>query len=250
LSIELKNVSFAFQDLQVLEDISFSLAEPEVLAILGPSGCGKSTLLKLIGGLLPLVGDSLDQKGYILVDGVTASSQKGAFGFMHQKGLLLPWFTLYENLAMAYTAQDRPIDKYQIHSSLQEFGLEAFRDYYPEKLSGGMRQRGAFLRAFLFRPHSLLLDEPFGALDALTRMQLWKVIGGFFQQHPSRTLLITHSVEEALMLASRVLVLSPRPARVLMDRPLDFFQQPVLQKRDLPKYNQYRKDIEEILGLV
>ncbi len=221
-ALEVRHVTATYvehgQRLVALADLSFAVAAGEFVALIGPSGSGKSTLLDIVAGLI-----SPDQ-GVVLLDGqpTLARERLGRSAYMHQKDLLLPWRTALTNSSLALEAAGMPR-----HSARQraadrfpEFGLDGFQDAYPAQLSGGMRQRVSFLRTVLPDKPLLLLDEPFGALDALTRaeMQLWLL--GLWERERQSVLLVSHDAEEAVLLADRVIVLSPRPGRVAHVEPV------------------------------
>lgn len=214
--LEVRDLAATYVDrgevLSVLDGITFSVAEGEFVALIGPSGSGKSTLLDTIAGLIE------PDRGEVWLAGVrrSATERLGSAAYMHQRDLLLPWRNVVDNAALALEVDGlrKREARALARARLGEFGLESFGDAYPAQLSGGMRQRVAFLRTLIGGRSLVLLDEPFGALDALTRaaMQDWlldRLVGA------GRTLLlVTHDVEEAIFLADRVIVLSARPARV------------------------------------
>ncbi len=212
--IELRGVSKAFHGaglvVQALEDIAFAVAPGEFLTIIGPSGSGKSTLFNLITGLLE------PDAGEIRFDGAPAPRRLGRAGYMPQRDLLLPWRSVLDNVLLSAEVRGvpRPEALARARELLPLFGLEAFANAYPAALSGGLRQRAALLRTLLTDQDLLLLDEPFGALDALTRRELQDWLLGLWTRFGQTVLFITHDVEEALYLGDRVLVLSARPARV------------------------------------
>lgn len=210
--LALEGVSKRFGTLSVLEGLSLRLAPGECLALLGPSGCGKSTALALAAGLRQ------PDEGQVLLDGQPLDAP-GRVGLMPQRDLLLPWRCLVDNLLLGPQLQGRPLDaaRQQAQALLPAFGLEGFEAAYPSQLSGGMRQRAALLRTVLAGHQTLLLDEPFGALDALTRLGLQAWLTGMRERFGWTVLLVTHSPEEALFLADRILLLSDRPARVLAE---------------------------------
>lgn len=215
-ALEVRHVTATYvehgQRLVALADLSFSVATGEFVALVGPSGSGKSTLLHIVAGLIA------PDQGEVLLNGrpVSANERLGRSAYMHQKDLLLPWRTALANAALALEAAGihRAEARARAAERFPEFGLDGFQDAYPAQLSGGMRQRVAFLRTVLPQKSLLLLDEPFGALDALTRaeMQLWLL--GRWEQDRQSVLLVSHDAEEAVLLADRVIVLSPRPGRV------------------------------------
>ncbi|MFN3975181.1 MAG: ABC transporter ATP-binding protein [Dehalococcoidia bacterium] len=194
----------------VLESVSLGVAPGEFVAILGPSGCGKSTLLNLIAGLEEPSG------GTVSINGVIHRRRAGLCAYMHQKDLLLPWRSVLDNAILPLEVQGVPRReaRQRALALMEAFGLKGFENAYPFTLSGGMRQRAAFLRTVLSGKSIVLLDEPFGALDALTRAGLQEWLASLWESLHLTVLLVTHDVEEALFLADRVVVLSPRPARV------------------------------------
>ncbi len=215
--LELRNLSAIYVEgrdvLPVLDHISFTVAEGEFVALIGPSGSGKSTLLDIISGLIgPDTGDIL-----FAGQSLPAPARLGRSAYMRQRDLLLPWRTALDNAALALEAAGMPRRHARtiVRARLPEFGLDAFADSYPAQLSGGMRQRVAFLRTVLAGAPLLLLDEPFGALDAMTRVSIQDWLLALLVREPRTLLLVTHDVEEAIFLADRVIVLSPRPAQIV-----------------------------------
>lgn len=211
----LQGVSKSFrqgrQALAILEAIDLEVAQGEFVSLIGPSGCGKSTLFNIIAGL------EQPDSGSVLIDGDVDSRRAGKAGYMFQQPLLLPWRTVEENVMLGLDIRRvaRRQAREQAQELLKRFGLAEFAQHYPATLSGGMRQRVALLRTVLFNPNFLLLDEPFGSLDALTRLscQMWLL--DLWQAVHASVLFITHDVREAILLSDRVYVLSARPARVL-----------------------------------
>src|SRR5581483_9732741 len=195
--------------LDVLEEISFALQARQFVALVGPSGSGKSTLLNLIAGL------EEPDRGEILLGG--SPRRLGRTGFMPQRDLLHPWRTALDNAVVALQIRGtrRSVARARARELFQRFGLESFEDARPAQLSGGMRQRVAFARTLLAGGELLLLDEPFGALDALTRAQLQDWLLETWPSLDRAGVLVTHDVEEALLLADEVYVLSPRPGRIV-----------------------------------
>lgn len=213
--VELRNVSKAFHSngrtVQALENISLQVLPGELLTIIGPSGSGKSTLFNLIVGLLE------PDQGEICLDGERCDHRTGRVGYMPQRDLLLPWRDVLDNaiIPLELRGVNREVAREQARKMLPLFGLEEFATSYPSALSGGMRQRAALLRTILTDRNILLLDEPFGALDALTRRELQDWLLDLWNQFQQTMIFITHDVEEALYLGDRVLVLSERPGRVV-----------------------------------
>ncbi|WP_293804721.1 ABC transporter ATP-binding protein [uncultured Actinomyces sp.] len=199
-------------ELAVLDGINLDIAPGEFVALVGQSGCGKSTILRLLAGL------ERPSAGRVDVDGrpVTAPEPERALAF--QDATLLPWRTVRENVALGPQARKRlTVDERRITAALQIVGLRDFADAYPSTLSGGMAQRAALARALVNRPRLFLLDEPFGKLDALTRLTLQDEVGRLWISQRFTAVLVTHDVDEALRLSGRIIVLSERPAHVVAD---------------------------------
>jgi len=199
------------RSLETLAPIDLAIATGEFVSIIGPSGCGKSTLFNIIAGV------EKASSGMIAIDGNADEARAGKSGYMPQQPLLLPWRTIEENVMLGLDIRHTPRKKAQqeAYELLKRFGLADFAQNYPATLSGGMRQRIALLRTVLFNHDFLLLDEPFGALDALTRLssQMWLL--DLWQDFHSSVLFITHDVREAILLSDRVYIFSARPGRVL-----------------------------------
>ena len=210
-SLRIEGVGKSFDDLEVLRDLELSVEPAEFAAVIGPSGSGKSTLFNLVSGL------DRPTSGQVLVEGEPASVESGKVAYMPQKDLLVPWRTVLDNTALGLEAQGvRKRDaRARADALFADFGLDGFQKAYPSQLSGGMRQRAALLRTVVLERPVLLLDEPFGALDSLTRteMQLW--LADMWQRHRWTVVLVTHDIREAVLLADTVHVLSPRPATVV-----------------------------------
>lgn len=199
--------------LEVLSDISLNLNKGDFTAIIGPSGCGKSTLFNVLAGLMK------PDRGGIFLNGQEVPHLMGHTAYMQQKDLLLPWRKTLDNAILGLEIKGMPKAEARSRARelLQVFGLEGFEDAYPAKLSGGMRQRVALMRTILCEKEILLLDEPFGALDAITRKEMQKWLIEVWRRFGSTILFVTHDVEEALLMADRVYVVSTRPATVKME---------------------------------
>jgi ABC-type nitrate/sulfonate/bicarbonate transport system ATPase subunit len=199
-----------YEGMPILDNISIELYENEFVSILGPSGCGKSTLFNIIAGL------DTPESGTYYIDGEESAGKLGKVSYMHQKDLLLPWKKIIDNLAMPLVIKGMKKKEAREEAAkyLETFGLEGFGDKYPRQLSGGMRQRAALLRAYLFSRNIMLLDEPFGALDAITRSRIHYWLLNVVKKLNTSILFITHDIEEAILLSDRIYVLSERPARV------------------------------------
>jgi ABC-type nitrate/sulfonate/bicarbonate transport system ATPase subunit len=209
--LELRSVSKRFEALEVLADISLSVRLGEFVSILGPSGAGKSTIVQLLTGALR------HDAGDILCNGAPLDLGSHRFAFMPQRDALMPWRRVIDNATLGLEVQgmSRAEAREKVQPLLLEFGLAGFERHYPSHLSGGMRQRVALLRTVVQQRSLLLLDEPLGALDALTRARMQRWLSGMWTRHGWTVLLITHDVREAVLLSDRIFVLSPRPARIL-----------------------------------
>lgn len=198
------------RQIQILKDINLTVWPHEFVTLLGPSASGKSTLFNIIVGL------EEPDEGTIRLDGEIARKRTGRVAYMPQKDLLLPWRTVLDNVVLgpeiAGVAREEAVRRAQ--ELIPLFGLEGFENSYPAALSGGMRQRAALLRTFLYQKDLLLLDEPFGALDTLTRMELQEWLMGIWERFKHTVLFITHDVNEALFLSDRIYVMTPRPGRI------------------------------------
>jgi NitT/TauT family transport system ATP-binding protein len=243
VAIELVSHSFAIkgEHLPVLDHISLHIAPGEFVALLGPSGCGKSTLLRLVAGL------ELPRSGRILADGVAIAGPSPSRVVVFQDPTLYPWRTVRQNVALGPQAR-RTLrqDQGRIDDALRLVGLEEFGTAYPHQLSGGMAQRAALARALVNDPKLLILDEPLGKLDSLTRLTMQGELLRLWQDRGFTTLLVTHDIEEALLLATKVVVFSPRPARTLAALDVDL---PYPRHRDDTKLVGLRRDILTLLGM-
>lgn len=211
--LELRQVSKRFGDIDVLADITLHIEPGEFVSILGPSGAGKSTIFRL------LTGDLEGHRGGVDFDGRPLTDARRPFAFMPQRDALMPWRTVIGNTALGLEVQgmSRKAARDKVAPFFGEFGLAGFEHKYPAQLSGGMRQRAALLRTVVQDRAMLLLDEPFGALDALTRIGMQRWLQTMWERHRWTVLLITHDVREAVFLSDRIYVLSGRPARVLRE---------------------------------
>jgi NitT/TauT family transport system ATP-binding protein len=229
-------------ELTALEAVSVTIAPGEFVAIVGPSGCGKSTLLSLIAGLTPC------SSGNIQIDGETVRRPHPKVGVVFQTDLLLYWRTVVDNILLPIEIKRRSRRDHLAHVDglLEQVGLEGFGQKYPGELSGGMRQRVAICRALVQEPGLLLMDEPFGALDALTREQMITDLQTMWQRLQNTVVFITHSIEEAVFLADRVLVMSPRPGRIDLDLRIDIARPRSWKTRIEPSFVQYMTRIREI----
>lgn len=241
MKLAFKHIEKDFSGLQVIKDFSRDIQDGELVALVGPSGCGKSTLLHIAAGL------EKPSKGQFLVDGVPGLGPDPERTLMFQENALYPWLTLAQNVALALEFQkiNKRTALREAHTWLEKVNLKGFEDYYPHQVSGGMRQRAALARAFVAHPKTLLLDEPFGALDALTRMTLQDALRTLIREAGPTVLLVTHDVDEALFLADRILVFSARPASVLKEFNLARSE----KTHDLSEFAGMRSEILSLLGI-
>ncbi len=244
--IELRNVSKTFGATKALSDLEVSIRPGELVTVVGPSGCGKSTLFNILAGLEePDAGNILRLKGV----SSTASDLLGKVSFMPQRDLLLPWRNVIDNAIIALEIEGMPRAEARklAMEMLPEFGLAGFEKQYPNQLSGGMRQRVALMRTFLFKRDLMLLDEPFGALDALTRTMMQRWLLDVWQKHKRTVLFITHDVDEAIFLGDRVLVMTARPGKVKLEQVVDL---PRPRKADIvtsPEFIALKKTLLEAI---
>jgi NitT/TauT family transport system ATP-binding protein len=242
LAVRVRNVSHQFgeageaQHVRALLDTSLDINRGELLCLIGPSGCGKSTLLNIGSGL------SQPSEGGAFVDGERVEGANSHVAFMLQKDLLLPWRTVAENVMFGVEIQNLPLAerRRRAQALLENFKLAEFANHYPHQLSGGMRQRVALARTLAVDPHVLLLDEPFSAVDAQTRMVLQRDLALTLKQARKTALLITHDLAEAVTLSDRVLVMSRRPGAIIDEIAIDMPQRdnPIARRHD-PKLGDY-----------
>lgn len=213
--LEVKNLCYSYHTLegetQALADITFDVKDGEFFAIVGPSGCGKSTLLSLLCGLIE------PESGQILIDGTVREKSHTAMGYMLQKDHLFEWRTIFSNVALGLEIQNRLDEEArgELLGMLDTYGLSQFRDAKPSQLSGGMRQRAAFLRTALCQADILLLDEPFGALDVITRGEMQDWLLHLRRKFERTVILVTHDMDEAIYLSDRILILNQSPAGIV-----------------------------------
>ncbi len=245
LALRIDNLSHGFaldgQHLPVLQNVSIDVAPGEFVALLGPSGCGKSTLLRLVAGLEP--ADS----GVLLADGAAITGPDPSRVVVFQDPTLYPWRRVWDNVALGLQAQGLlKTHAAKVDAALQTVGLSPFARAYPRQLSGGMAQRVALARALVNEPRLLILYEPLGKLDSLTRITMQKELIDLWQRQGYTALLVTHDVEEALLLANRVIVFSDRPASIKAQLTIE---RPYPRHRDDPYLVDLRKQILGLLGL-
>lgn len=246
--LEVRGLSVIFPDgeagLQVLDDLSFSVSREEFLCVLGPSGSGKSTLLRVLAGLLP------PTRGEVLYAGERLGGPRRGIGFVFQKANLMPWRTVLENITLPLELLQAPAGtaRARARELVELVGLAGFEDTLPRDLSGGMAQRVAIARALVHDPQVLLLDEPFGALDALTRERMGAELMRIWQARRKTVVMVTHAIPEAIFLADRVLVLSPRPARLNLDLKVDLRRPRREEMRYTPAFGRLAQRIRAAIG--
>ena len=233
--IALQGVSFSYHrpdgEIEALSDISFTVSKGEFVSLVGPSGCGKSTILSILAGLIHA------EAGTICID------PNVSFGYMFQQDLLLPYNTIWKNISLGPSIHKtwNSSTKKRLEELLYKYGLSQFRDKYPGQLSGGMRQRAALIRTLALNPDTLLLDEPFSALDYQTRLLVADDIGKIIRRENKTAILVTHDLSEAISLSDKIIVLSARPAKVIriMDIDIPGKEKGSLAVREHPKFGEY-----------
>jgi ABC-type nitrate/sulfonate/bicarbonate transport system ATPase subunit len=220
VKVHLDQVGMAFATpggaFRAVEPLDLSIESGRFVSLVGPSGCGKSTLFNVIAGLLQ------PTEGRVLIDGEDATGTIGRVGYMLQKDLLLPWRTVLDNVILGMEVQGKPLKEARERALplLRKYGLAGFEYLYPNSLSGGMRQRAALLRTLLFDTDVILLDEPFGALDAQTKLQMQEWLMQLWSDFKKTVVFVTHDVEEAIYLSDEVHVMGTRPGRVIANIPI------------------------------
>ncbi len=245
-TIVIRNLTKSYSSGKVvaLQDISFKVQPYESLCILGPSGCGKTTLLRLLDCLIPR------DRGEILLDGEPVTAPRPDVAMVFQHFGLFPWKSLEENIAYGLTLRGRP--KQEISQIVERYihlvGLKGFEKCYPYQLSGGMQQRAGLARALAVNPSLLLMDEPFGSLDAQTRETLQEELSKILEQERKTMLFVTHSIDEAIYLGDRILLMSPRPGKIREILPVEIPRpRDITQVRSHPRSVQLRTHIWEQL---
>jgi len=228
------------QSIQAIDGIEIALTEGEFCVIVGPSGCGKSTLLKVLAGLVPATQGSVSLNGQIV------DSTRNDIGFVFQNATLLPWLSILVPLRIQQRP-DRGTWVARAHQLLEMVGLSDFASRYPSELSGGMQQRVGMARALIHDPSLLLMDEPFGALDALTRETMNSQLQSLWMKRPKTVLFVTHSISEAVFLADRILVMSPRPGKIEEIIPIDLPRPRSFQTIDSVQFTEYAKRVRGCL---
>ncbi len=236
----------AKQDLIALDDASFEFEEGEIVSLLGPSGCGKTTLLRIIAGLLSRTS------GEVTIGGKSINGPYEDYGFIFQSPGLMPWRSVIDNVLfpMDVLKSNDANAKTRAMDLLQLVGLNGFEKARPHQLSGGMQQRVSLCRALIHKPKLLLMDEPFGALDELTRMEMNDLLLRIRRETHASVLFVTHSISEAIYLADKVLVFSSRPARIALNLPIDLGNERSQSTRFTNAFMQAERRASEALGII
>jgi NitT/TauT family transport system ATP-binding protein len=237
--------TFAQGNVTALQDINLELQHGEFVSLIGPSGCGKSTLLRVIGDLIQ------PTSGTVTVNGKTARRARadGDYGIVFQDAVLFDWRTVAKNIALPLEmlGWDREKRKARVAEMIELVELKGFGDHYPWQLSGGMQQRASIARALAFEPALLLMDEPFGALDEMTRERLNLELLSIWQRLGSTVVFVTHSISEAVFLSSRVVVMSPRPGRIAGMVDIDLPDARGVETREDPRFFELVTEVRELL---
>ncbi len=248
--IELQQVTKSYrtlqeEDLLALQDVSFEVGKGEFVSVVGASGCGKTTLLKIIAGLIS------HSSGEVLIGGSSVKGPRQDIGFVFQQPVLLPWRTVLENTLLPVEVMDLPREQYRKRALeiLDMVGLSEFVGKYPFELSGGMQQRVSITRALVYDPEVLLLDEPFGALDAMTRETMNLELLRIWRNHRKTVLFVTHSISEAIFLSDRVVALTPRPGRLADVVEVDLPRPRRLDVMQTEGFGKLAKRIRTLLGI-
>ena len=241
VTLKLENVSKSFAKIETdevthaLTSVTTTMESGEFISLVGPSGCGKSTMLRLVAGLIP------PTTGKLTVNGKEIEKPAPDRGMMFQRATLFPWLTVKDNIAFSLKMQGKlKGNEDKVENMIKVIGLEGFREDYPAQLSGGMAQRVALVRSLINEPPILLLDEPLGALDAFTRMNMQDEILKIWQEKKQLAIMVTHDVDEAIYMGTRVLVMDAHPGRVIADIPIDL---PFPRDRGSREFVEYRIDI-------
>lgn len=237
--VQLHGVSRRFDATDALSETDLSISAGSFVSLVGPSGCGKSTLFNIVSGLVA------PSAGKVVLDGRDVTGCAGHVGYMLQKDLLVPWRTVVGNITLGAALRGgvTPTDRDEAIAMASKYGLSEFLDHYPEALSGGMRQRVAFMRTLASRHRVLLLDEPFGALDAQTRFAMQQWLLNVWHDTGRTVVFITHDVDEALFMSDRVVVMSPRPGRIVDDFAVSFDRPRSIETLTQPHFMELKQRV-------
>lgn len=241
-TITFDNVSKTYRgqkDVRALQDVSLKVDEGEFVALLGPSGCGKSTLLNVLAGFEKI------SEGQLLFDGTAITRPGPDRGVVFQEAALFPWLTVWENVVFGPQVQGMARAEYESRARqlLDLVGLSSFADALPVQLSGGMRQRVGIARVLVMNPRALLMDEPFGALDAQTRLSMQQLLLDVWQKLNTTVLFVTHDIDEAILLSDRICVMSARPGRIIKTIPIELPRPRSIASLTSPQFVAYKAEI-------
>jgi NitT/TauT family transport system ATP-binding protein len=230
-------------EILALDNVSATIKEGEFVCIVGPSGCGKTTLLWAMSGLHPLT------TGNILLDGAPVKGAQSQIGIVFQEANLLPWRSVMKNILYPLEIKGLPIGKYQGHIDLllDKAGLKGFESKFPRELSGGMQQRASLVRCLSFDPAVMLMDEPFGALDAFTRDEMNLLLLDLWAEQRKTIVFVTHSIPEAIFMADRILLMTPRPGRLVREIAIDLPRPRTMEMQATPYFVEMARDIKTFI---
>jgi len=245
--LKVNNLGVTFTDekgsLQAINDISFSVEQEQFICVVGPSGSGKSTLIRVLAGLLS------PTSGEVFLDGSLITRPRQGVGIVFQKANLMPWRSVVRNITLPLEIMGIPVKEAQIRARelVELVGLEGFEDWLPHDLSGGMLQRVAIARSLIHEPGLLLLDEPFGALDALTREKMGTELLRIWRARKKTVIMITHDISEAVFLADRVLAISPQPGNLRLDLKIDLLRPRLDETRFTAKFVGFTQQLRNAI---
>ncbi|AJY45467.1 ABC transporter ATP-binding protein [Martelella endophytica] len=241
-NIEIRDVAKTYPGtppVRALDNVDLSIAEGEFVALLGPSGCGKSTLLNILAGF------ESNTEGTVSFDGGPIAKPGPERAVVFQEAALFPWLTVFDNVAFGrrIAGSVRSNFEPEVNAMLEMVGLTDFRNAYPSQLSGGMRQRVGIARALIMQPRALLMDEPFGALDAQTRLTMQELLLSIWQKHKITVVFVTHDIDEAILLADRICVMSARPAHIAREIAITLPRPRSIDDLTSPEFVAYKAEI-------
>lgn len=243
VKLSVQNIVLDYEETRVLDGVSLTLSEGEFVSVIGPSGCGKSTLFNIISGVLK------PDSGNVFIDDLDYTGKTARVSYMHQKDLLLSWKKIIDNVSipLILRGENKKDARKKAGGYFDLFGLNGFENKYPHQLSGGMKQRAALLRTYLFSSDIMLLDEPFGSLDALTKSKMYFWLKKVTSEIKSSVLFITHDIEEAIYLSDRILLMSDRPAKIIKEIKINF---PKMRPEDIITSEEFVNIKKEIINIL